>query len=118
VKEALDPQGRGRQYLTARVEGLTGTRMGGFIFTRQPPAGKWGAATYALKEADQEHRGHWGHRTDAADPPYDPDGDVDRRAFSRAANQPIAPKPPMVPMPKQSPGDLEPPEPHRFRARI
>jgi hypothetical protein len=118
VKEALDPQGRGRQYLTARVEGLTGTRMGGFIFTRQAPAGKWGAATYALKEADQEHRGHWGHRTDAADPPYDSDGDVDRRAFPRAANQPIAPKPPMVPMPKQSPGDLEPPEPHRFRARI
>ena len=33
----MDPQGRGRQYVAAYVEGLAGTRMAGFMFTRQPP---------------------------------------------------------------------------------
>jgi hypothetical protein len=27
---------------------LTGTRAGGFLLTREEPAGKWGAATYSL----------------------------------------------------------------------
>jgi hypothetical protein len=54
VKEALDPQGRGRQYIAASVERLAGTRVAGFIFTRQAPAGKWGVATYALKKTDTD----------------------------------------------------------------
>jgi hypothetical protein len=50
IKQALDPQNRGRQYLAARLEKLVGTRVAGFVLTRQQPAGKWGAATYALSE--------------------------------------------------------------------
>ena len=50
VKQAADPQGRGRQYLASQLEKLAGTRMAGFVLTRQAPAGKWGAATYALQK--------------------------------------------------------------------
>jgi hypothetical protein len=48
VRLLLDPQGRGRQHIAARLMELTGTRAGGFVLTRQKPAGKWGAATYSL----------------------------------------------------------------------
>jgi hypothetical protein len=50
VKHAADPHGRGRQHLAALMEKLAGTRIAGFILTRQAPAGKWGTATYALKK--------------------------------------------------------------------
>ena len=68
VKQALDPQGRGRQYLAARLEKLDGTRMAGFVFTRQAPAGKWGVTTYALKKTGEDHRDHRGHRAGAMPP--------------------------------------------------
>ena len=63
VVSALDPQSGGRQYLSAQLEKLTGTRMASFVLTRQPPAGKWGRATYALCRSDDgdPHRGHRGH---------------------------------------------------------
>jgi hypothetical protein len=54
VKQVADPQKRGRQYLASQLEKLTGTRMSGFVLTRQRPAGKWGSATYALKETGEE----------------------------------------------------------------
>jgi hypothetical protein len=80
VRQILDPQGRGRQYLAACVERLAGTRMAGFVFTRQSPAGKWGAATYALKQTDADpgHRDHRGHRTEKqhSDAPHGPDAGV------------------------------------------
>jgi hypothetical protein len=62
VKQAADPQGRGRQFLAAQLEKLVGTRMAGFVLTRQAPAGKWGVATYALQMTDaaEGHRGHRG----------------------------------------------------------
>jgi hypothetical protein len=59
VKHAADPQGRGRQYLAAYLERLAGTRLGGFVLTRQASPGKWGAATYKLQRA-------------GPDAPYDP----------------------------------------------
>ena len=64
VKQVADPQKRGRQYVASRLEKLAGTRMGGFVLTRQAAVGKWGKATYALKETarSEDHRGHWGHR--------------------------------------------------------
>lgn len=70
VRHAVDPQGRGRQYLAAQLEKLAGTRMAGFVLVRQPSAGKWGAATYALKKTNGqnghgEHRGHRGYRAAA-----------------------------------------------------
>jgi hypothetical protein len=48
VRALLDPQGRGRQHIAARLVQPTGTRAGGFVLTRQEPAGKWAAATYLL----------------------------------------------------------------------
>ena len=48
VRALLDPQGRGRQFVAARLVQLAGTRAGGFVLTRQEAAGKWGKATYSL----------------------------------------------------------------------
>jgi hypothetical protein len=64
VKQVEDPQGRGRQYLSSRLEKLAGTRMAGFVLTRQASTGKWGKASYALKKTaeDGDHRGHRGNR--------------------------------------------------------
>ena len=73
VRQAADPQGRGRQFLASSLERLVGTRMAGFVLTRQAPVGTWGAATYSLEKTGPEewHRGHRGHRV--ADPiPADP----------------------------------------------
>jgi hypothetical protein len=82
VRQVADPQGRGRQYLASQLEKLAGTRMAGFILTRQAPAGKWGAATYALKrtEGQEGHRDHRGHCAKeppptCSDAPYGPDAD-------------------------------------------
>ncbi len=87
VRQLADPQGRGRQFLASALDKLTNTRMAGFVLTRQAPAGKWGAATYALKNLGgaETHRGHRGHRGDDKEnqsvmppyadpmPPYAPD---------------------------------------------
>ncbi|MGY8663133.1 hypothetical protein Q3C01_12285 [Bradyrhizobium sp. UFLA05-109] len=77
VRHALDPQGRGRQYVASKVDKLTGTRMAGLVLTRQASTGTWGAATYALtKSADRRgHRDHGGHREESPpECPYDPYG--------------------------------------------
>jgi hypothetical protein len=49
VRALLDPQGRGRHHIAARLKQLTGTRAGGFVLTRQKAAGKWGTSTYSLR---------------------------------------------------------------------
>jgi hypothetical protein len=87
VTQAIDPQGRGRQYIAAWVERLAGTRMAGFVFTRQPPAGKWGAATYALKKADAAAEDH--RVTDAPYAPYaNPGSNGNRHSIDLAASSP------------------------------
>ena len=78
VQEAADPQRRGRQYLAARLEKLAGTRMAGFVFTRQTAPGKWGVSTYALNRTASNHRDHWGHRGITSDAPDAPHGDGER----------------------------------------
>jgi hypothetical protein len=95
VRRAADPQGHGRQYQAAQLEKLAGTRMAGYVFTRQAPAGKWGAATYALKKTStaEEHRDHRGHRSD------DPDAPHGHSAHTGNGQTPVAPETPMVPMP-------------------
>ena len=69
VRQAIDPQGRGRQYVASQLEKHTGTRIGGFVLERQAAVGKWGSATYVIKNPGYEegggHRGHGGHRDDA-----------------------------------------------------
>jgi hypothetical protein len=51
VRELIDPQGRGRQFVASALARLVGTRAAGFVLTRQEPARKWGHATYALIRA-------------------------------------------------------------------
>ena len=71
VRRVADAQGRGRQFLTSRLEKLTGTRLAGFIFLRQEALGKWSAATYKLERTDgDQHREHREHR--AGGPPMTP----------------------------------------------
>ena len=64
VRECVDPQRRGRQYVASVLEKHVGIRIAGFVLTRQETAGRWGAATYALIPTDraEEHRDHRGHR--------------------------------------------------------
>ena len=89
VRKIADPNGVGRQYLATRIAGLAGTRAGGFVLTRQEPAGKWGAATYALHKADavptdpQEHRAHRAHGMDPPDAPSSNTGSMPPRPLSR-----------------------------------
>jgi hypothetical protein len=67
VKAIADPQGRGRQYLARRIAGLADTRAAGFVLTRQVPAGRWSAATYALRETvPTDPIGHRTHRSGTA----------------------------------------------------
>jgi hypothetical protein len=93
VKSIADPQGRGRQYLATFLSGLAGTHAAGFVLSRQEPAGRWAAATYALTKA--ESSGPMGHRTHRTDGPDLAD--------------PVAPVSPMSPMPDALEGDAVPP---------
>lgn len=95
VRQAADPQGRGRQYLVSHLEKLAGTRMAGFVLTRQAPAGKWGAATYQLSKTDAAgngdgHRGHRPHRPTHA--PYAPYADEDHRNGQTIITDSVAPE--------------------------
>jgi hypothetical protein len=95
VTSIIDPQRRGPQFLVYSVGKLVNTRMAGFILTRQAPAGKWGAATYALNkvDADETHRGHRDHRPDESNPD----------AMNSGHNgQPACVSTPMTPVPSSS----------------
>jgi hypothetical protein len=54
VKQVLDAQGRGRQYLASQLEKLSGTRLAGFVLTRQASPGKWGGGDL---RAQKDRRG-------------------------------------------------------------
>lgn len=49
VRKIVDPQNRSRQFRTALLEGLVGTRIGGFMLTQQKSPGKWGRTTYVVQ---------------------------------------------------------------------
>ena len=71
VKQLMDPQDRGRQFRAYFLGKHAGTRMAGFLLTRQESVGEWSAATYALKPTSEElHREHRQHRahTDEVEP--------------------------------------------------
>jgi len=115
VRQVADPQGRGRQYLSSRLEKLDGTRMAGFVLTRQAPPGKWGAATYALATTggQEGHRDHRGHSTEEpaqtrAEATYAPDADGTGYTNSNDAGADDCPKPPMPPMPSATPQQSTP----------
>ena len=84
VRHAADPQGRGRQYLAAYLERLAGTRLGGFVLTRQAPPGRWGAATYKLERADPYAPYAFGHQQqekNRVEDETDTPGDLSRKNF-------------------------------------
>jgi len=103
VVQVADPQGRGRQFLSVRLEKLAGTRIAGFVLTRQVPIGKWGKATYALEKTAEEgdHRGHRGHRGGSQ-----ARGDTNV-ANGHAAEESNSPMAPMTPMPSATPQETE-----------
>ena len=71
VKVLIDPQLRSRQYLSAKVQKLAGTRIAGFVLIKNKQDAKWTPVTYTLKKTDQtQERGvHRGHQEP---PPTDP----------------------------------------------
>jgi hypothetical protein len=106
VEQLADPQRRGRQYLATRLANLAGTRIAGFVLTRQEAVGRWGKATYALKTTTEvgNHREHRGHRSEAETLKQD----------NIAAEGPMIP---MTPMPSAAPPS-EQPEPIVWRGQI
>jgi hypothetical protein len=55
VQKIIDPHGRGRQFLAGQLEQLAGTRLAGFVLTRNKGFNPREAATYALiKETDEQ----------------------------------------------------------------
>lgn len=88
VQQALNPLGRSRQYVTARLEKLSGTRIAGLVLVRQASPGKYGSIVYALRKtgAPEQHKGHGGH-TGAEGPhaPHAPDAIPGRGEILRGA---------------------------------
>lgn len=77
VRDIADPAGRGRQFLAAYLDKLTGTRAAGFVLTRTKPGGKWGTTTYALVVTDAEAvaaRAEAARQAEAAQPTPDAGG--------------------------------------------
>lgn len=62
LKQLIDPQKRGRQFVASQVAKLAGARVGGFTLSRQT-SGKWSADTYSLTYCDSpgSHRDHRDH---------------------------------------------------------
>ncbi len=108
VVRLVDPQGRGRQFVSAQFEKLAGTRIAGLVLTRQSPAGHWGVTTYRMSssEGDPESHGHHrGHRawqtSDAPYAPYALPGRIDTHSTV------LDPMPPMPPMPSDAARDAK-----------
>lgn len=124
VCRVIDPQGRGRQFLSAQFEKLTGTRMAGFVLTRQAASGKWGVATYALARTDGQegHRDHREHKGSEqplhlSDTPYPPDADGGAGASvqnSRSNSSSVPPVSSELPQ-ATTPSEADRP---RWRARV
>jgi hypothetical protein len=107
VRDLLDPQNRGRQFVSAQLERLAGTRIASLVLTRQASAGKWGVTTYAMKfvEGPGEHRDHRGHRSGSNGP-----GGASAQPSAGEVGQVtdcIDPMPPMPPMPSEVGGEKD-----------
>jgi hypothetical protein len=106
VKQAADPQGRGRQHLASQLEKLAGTRIAGFC---PLPAGARREVGRGDIRAQKDRRGenyrdHRGLRAetqplDQADTPDAPYADGKRGANGHAAEASNAPMAPMPPKP-------------------
>jgi hypothetical protein len=52
VKRLMDPNNRGRQYISSEAQSLCGTRLDGFHLIRHKPS-KWTTATYVLQKTNE-----------------------------------------------------------------
>jgi hypothetical protein len=51
VRDLIDPQNRGRQFVASFLAKHVGTCIEGLLLTAQEAAGRWGATTYAIRRA-------------------------------------------------------------------
>lgn len=78
VQAVANPEGKSRQWLTARINHLAGTRLAGFVLVHDAPTGKWSADKYSLQRvngtAPPESIGRHGERRgqDSRRPPITP----------------------------------------------
>jgi hypothetical protein len=79
-QKIIDPQGRGRQFVAAQLEKLVGTRLGGYVLTRQRGDALYAVATYALLETSKHH---FTQPPDEGDDPHA----SDERAYLDTENQ-------------------------------
>jgi hypothetical protein len=54
VRAILDPQNRGRQFQSAELGRMAGTRIAGLVLTRDKTDAKWSVATYTMRKAPDE----------------------------------------------------------------
>ena len=87
VLSIIDPHSRGRQYVASVVTSLAGTRLAGFVMSKQSAAGNWNGATYALRKTPGASA-HGTHRTNRAS--SDPTGPINPMplAYRRSAHRP------------------------------
>jgi hypothetical protein len=116
VRKLADPHERGRQFLAAAIERLSGTRAGGYVLTRQAAAGKWGAATYALRRTGEGHREDRGDGD--SDGPDAPDAAGEGASAPPETGRPNDAIPPMVPMATRSAAAPEMDRPPPWRQRL
>ena len=73
VQAVANPEGKPRQWLTARIRHLASTRLAGFVLVHDTPAGKWSADRYSLQHANgaarPESMGEHGEHRGAGQPP-------------------------------------------------
>jgi hypothetical protein len=67
VQRIIDPQGRGRQFVAVQLEKLDGTRLAGFLLTRQRGLSLYAVATYALQQTGDRNFTTLADDTDDAD---------------------------------------------------
>jgi hypothetical protein len=67
VQRIIDPQGRGRQFVAVQLEKLDGTRLAGFLLTRQRGLSLYAVATYALQQTGDRNFTTPADGTDDAD---------------------------------------------------
>jgi hypothetical protein len=98
MKAAIDPQGRGRQFIAKAVEDLTGTRQSGFVLTRQKGEGRKAVATYALKKVSAQGDG-MGHPPHTLHTPVEAETSAESGALAGGRNGDAAGMPRGMPEP-------------------
>jgi hypothetical protein len=74
IHKIINPQGKERQFVVAVLGKFVGSRVAGFVMTRQRPVGDWGRATFALQKTGNSESdvGAGGCTTADPMPPTDP----------------------------------------------